>query len=96
MHNKSIEIDYDPVKNIANIEKHGVSFYAVINFEFDTALNAIDERYDYGEIRFRSLGFIRNRLYHLVYTLRNEGKIVRIISLRKANNREQKHYATYS
>jgi len=53
-------------------------------FEFE------DERKDYGEARTICIGFLRGRMVVLVYSTRGAGR--RIISMRKANEREQKIY----
>jgi uncharacterized DUF497 family protein len=45
---------------------------------------------DYGEPRVVSAGYISGRLHLVVWTAR--GDIKRIISLRKANDREEKAY----
>ena len=50
----------------------------------------VDDRQDYGETRIILLGIINNRVLCIVYTLR--GSICRIISARRANQREQKTY----
>jgi uncharacterized DUF497 family protein len=42
-------------------------------------------------VRFNALGYIDNRLYHMTFTPR--GGAMRVISLRKANNREVRKYA---
>jgi len=52
-----------------------------------------DVRNDYQEVRFQAIGFIGDRLHVLVFTPR--GKVTRVISLRKANRREERHYANY-
>lgn len=49
-----------------------------------------DDRKDYGERRYRALGFIGDRLHAVVFTPR-AGK-VHVISLRRANKREVKQY----
>jgi len=85
-----MEITYDPNKDAANQQKHGVSLADAAQIEWDTALERLDDRNDYGEDRYQALGFIANRLYCVVYVEREEGR--RIISLRKANNREYKEY----
>ncbi len=46
-----MKIEYDPNKNKANIKKHGVSFEMVHYFDFDTAIYALDTRFEYGENR---------------------------------------------
>ena len=85
-----MEIEFDPIKDEANIEKHGVSL-AAHGFDFDTALISEDDRYDYGEVRLRAVGFVGARLHILIFTAR--GQALRAISFRKANAREEKEYA---
>ena len=50
-----------------------------------------DRRHDYGEQRFEAVGYIRLRVFVLVFCVREEG--LRVISLRKANRREVVRYA---
>ncbi len=78
-------------KNRANIAKHGINFNLAEHFEWDSALETIDNRKDYGEERWISLGLIKNRLYVMIYVYRQN--YIRIISLRKANKREREFYA---
>ena len=59
-------------------------------FDGDT-LTVEDDRRDYGETRFITIGFLQERMVVVVWTAR--GPIRRIISLRKANDREQALYA---
>ena len=59
-------------------------------FDFETAIFAVDNRRDYDEIRFRALGYIGDRLHALVFVEIPDG--IRIISFRKANKREVTHY----
>ncbi len=80
-----MDIDFDPVKDRINQEKHGIGFDRVEDFDFDTAVFEVDPRH-YTETRYRAIGWIGDRLYMLVYTIRS-GRI-RVISLRKANKRE--------
>ena len=56
----------------------------------DTAIETIDDRYDYGETRWVTIGFINRKLHVMVYTIRRNS--IRIISLRKANRRESHYY----
>ncbi len=81
---------WDEEKRRANFEKHGVDFESIDAFEWDTASIVVDERRDYGELRFIAIGFIRGRLHVLVYTRRKNE--VRVIGLRKANRREVRRY----
>jgi len=81
---------WDETKRAANLTKHGVDFALAEGFDWDTALTSVDERQSYGEHRCVSVGFIGDRLYVMVWTPRDHG--VRIIGLRKANEREQRRY----
>jgi uncharacterized DUF497 family protein len=85
-----MKTSFDPDKNRLNVIKHGISFDDVAEFVWETAVVSKDQRNDYGEERRVALGFIENRLHVLVYTVRID--CLRIISLRKANKREQKIY----
>lgn len=49
-----------------------------------------DTRFNYGEPRFITFGMLEKRLIVIAHTPR--GHKTRIISMRKANNREQKIY----
>lgn len=84
-------VAFDPAKNDRNIELRGISFERASEFEFATAWIVVDDRKDYGEIRYRAMGFLDARLHALVFTETANG--IRVISLRKANKREEKGYA---
>jgi uncharacterized protein len=85
-----VPISFDPKKNERSIAERGLSFDLVEEFEWDSALVVEDSRKDYGERRFQGLGLIDGRLHALVFTPR-AGR-VHVISLRKANRREVRHY----
>jgi uncharacterized DUF497 family protein len=74
-----------------NLQKHGVSFDdALYVFADPFRLDAPDFRMDCGEARRLTMGQIDGRLFVVAYTIR--GDVVRLISARKANGREQKGY----
>ncbi|MFC4521868.1 BrnT family toxin [Cupriavidus pinatubonensis] len=81
---------YDPAKDVANKIKHGVSLALAIGIDWTAVWCAPDSRRDYGELREIRYAPINSRLYCVVFTQR--GDIVRVISLRKANNREIERY----
>jgi uncharacterized protein len=85
-----MKIEFDPTKNSQNIHERGLSFEQAHEFNFESALFEVDDRKDYGEIRFRAFGYFEQRLHTLVFTAIKGG--IRVISFRKANNREVKHY----
>jgi|1185.fasta_scaffold1233699_2 uncharacterized DUF497 family protein len=82
---------WDEAKRRSNVAKHGVDLAEAELFEFETAL-VEDDRDAEGEQRFRAVGFIGDRLYFLVYTLR-EDEEVHAVSLRPATPKERKRYA---
>ncbi len=85
-----MQITYDPSKDARNVEERGLPFALVRDFEWSTALIVEDDRFDYGECRYRAMGYIGVRLHVVVFTPR--GDAVHVISLRKANKREVKNY----
>jgi uncharacterized DUF497 family protein len=85
-----MQIEFDPVKDERNIRERGLSFERAAEFDFETAFYAVDSRCDYGETRARALGYLGARLHALVYVGIPQG--IRIISLRKANQREVARY----
>ena len=62
-----MNIEFDPVKDVVNQTKHGVSLSVADELDCEVALLWIDDRFEQGEMR-------------------------RVISLRRANRREVKHY----
>ena len=87
---RRMKTEYDPQKDAINRAKHGVSLALAQHMDLAAAFIEPDQRFSYGEDRFQALGPINGRLHLLAYTMR--GGTVRAISLRKANNRERKHY----
>lgn len=81
---------WDEGKRQANLAKHGVDFARVAEFDWASATVEPDERQDYGELRLKALGRIGGRLYVMAFT-RRQGE-TRVISLRKANKREQRYW----
>lgn len=86
-----MKFDFDLQKNAANMSKHGLSFDMVPLLDWQFALIGEDDRRDYGEVRFTALvpdG--APRLFAVCYTLRQD--TMRVISFRKANDREIKRW----
>ena len=80
--------EWDEAKSMETLEKRGVDFASVENFDWDGALHRRSDRG--GEMRWASIGLIGDRLYHVVWTVRSGN--IRIISLRKANAGESREY----
>jgi hypothetical protein len=86
-----MEVSYDHRKDASNQAKHGVSLALSVILEWETLLAMPDRRHDYGEPRQIGYLLMGERLYCVVFT--DRGTTRRIISLRKANNREKALYA---
>ena len=83
--------EWDEQKAERNQAKHSVSFeFATRAFDDENRVTVIDNRRDYGETRYITLAKIDNRLYVVAFTLRSS--IIRLISARKASNKEAKRY----
>jgi uncharacterized DUF497 family protein len=92
VHNKIVRVEFDPAKDDANRAKHGVSLAEASDFDWDTALEREDDRFDYGELRFVAIGQIRAKLYVMVFTEGSDNDSIRVISLRPAEKHEMRFY----
>ncbi|MBO9535326.1 BrnT family toxin [Herbaspirillum sp.] len=86
-----MRIAFNPAKDAINLAKHGISLAAATRIEWDTLYAVPDTRQTYGEERMIGIGYIGLRLFVVVYVDRDDRR--RIISLRKANRREENRYA---
>lgn len=86
-----VEYVFDPAKDRLNRAKHGVSLALAEVLFLGPFVAVTDDRFDYGEVRQVAFGFINHRLFVCVYSDRSGER--RVISLRKANQREVRHYA---
>jgi uncharacterized protein len=87
-----VDILFDPAKDRANRKKHGVSLGVAAHFDWATALEREDDRFDYGEVRYVALGYIESRLYVLVFAEVADAQSIRVISLRPAEKHEVRFY----
>jgi hypothetical protein len=85
-----VRITFDPVKDAANVAKHGLSLAVAADLEWGAAVVWEDCRRDYGEVRYVALVPRGQRLLFVAYAQR--GGQMRIISLPKANLREIDRY----
>lgn len=85
-----MEYEWDENKRLINLRRHGIDFADVWRvFENETATQP-DERFNYDEIRYLSLGFLFGEVVAVSHTETDE--ITRIISVRKAEKYEQDKY----
>ena len=87
----AVEFEWDDAKSDACFAERGFDFaYAMQVFLDPDRLVEADNRFDYGEPRYRVLGQIEGRVFLVVYTPR--GEAFRLISARKANAKEVARY----
>jgi uncharacterized DUF497 family protein len=83
---------FDVNKNETNLAKHGLDLSLAVSMNWETALIWQDQRKNYAEVRNCSLLTLGQRVYFVAFVDRELER--RIISLRKANLREAKHYVS--
>ena len=81
-------IEYDPEKDLANRQKHGLSLARAKDMDILAILE--DDRNAYGEVRYRAWGLIDEQPHCLAFTYR-DGHL-RAISLRRAHRKEFERY----
>jgi len=86
--------EWDESKNAANQRKHGVSFQEARSVFLDgNAQDAVDSDHSHEEDRFILVGMSdRSRVLLVSYCYRSEYSILRIISARKLNKKEEAQY----
>jgi uncharacterized protein len=89
-----VNFEWDSDKAARNLRKHRVSFEDAARVFLDPCrIESFDGREDYGEDRWRTVGFVEPALLVVVYTVRGEGgEVLRIISARKADANERTQY----
>ncbi len=85
-----MDLEWDEKKRRLNLANHGLDFSVADKFDFDNATYIPDERKDYGEARIIATSYLGDRICVLCFTMRNG--TLRIISFRKANDREKRTY----
>ena len=85
-----MKIEFDPAKDATNQTKHGVSLSMAGELNWEAALVWVDGRFEYKETRMIALAPKTEILYYVAFV--DRGEVRRVISLRRANRREVKHY----
>ena len=81
---------WDEAKRRANLRKHGIDFADAGKIFRGLTFTAEDDREDYGEQRFLTLGLLEDQVVSVAHTERGED--IRIISIRKATKHETRFY----
>jgi uncharacterized DUF497 family protein len=81
---------WDEVKRLTNIKDHGIDFADLEPLFEGVTIIMLDDRFDYGEERFVTLGLLNGIVLVVVHTETDE--VIRLISARKATRYEEKSY----
>ena len=82
-----MKITFDPSKRAVTLQQRGLDMARAADVFEGSTLSVEDNRIDYGETRWITIGHLDRRMVVLVWTERPGER--RIISMRKANEREQ-------
>lgn len=85
-----MEFEWDEDKRLANVRKHGIDFLDVVTVFEGDIVTIEDDRFDYDEQRFLTLGLFKGRVVVIVHIEKEE--LTRIISVRKATKNEERNY----
>ena len=85
-----IEFDWDEAKRKANLRKHGIDFVGIEKVFEGTTITFADNRFDYGEDRFLTIGSLEGIVVAVAHTESDER--IRIISVRRASRNEEENY----
>ena len=86
-----LKVSYDAAKNAGNVSFWGLPFDRAAEFGWSEAILLEDTRKSYPERRYIAVGFLDGRLHVLCFSETEDG--IRVISFRKANEREIKRHA---
>ena len=86
-----MSLEWDEGKRTRTLALRGLDFADIASADWANAFTVEDTRNDYPEPRFVTMAPIRGRLCVFAWCWR--GAVLRVISLRKANDRERKRYA---
>jgi len=86
-----MNFEWDQYKNRINITKHGIDFSDIYRVFEGPMVARIDEREEYGELRWIGTGYLINNVVVVVY-LEIDDDAIRVISARKALKHERKEF----
>jgi uncharacterized protein len=85
-----MKITFDPAKRAHTLKERDLDFEDCVEVFAGPTMNITDNRRDYGEPRTITVGLLNGRMVVVVWTPRDDGR--RIISMRKANDREETRF----
>jgi uncharacterized DUF497 family protein len=86
-----VNVEWDEHKRRTNVAKHGLDFVDAERVFHSPLLMDIDDRMEYGEVRWLAYGLLDLRVVVIIYT-EPDSETVRVISMRKAMSAERDYY----
>ena len=88
----AVRITFDPQKRLKTLSERGIDFAVDAEKVFAGNHRTIpDDRFDYGEVRLSTIGWIEDRMAIVIWTSRPTGR--HIISMRFCHEREIKKFS---
>lgn len=85
-----MHFEWNEAKRLGNIRKHGIDFVDCPAIFAGPTVTTLDDRIDYGEARYMTLGLLSRQIVAIAHTETTDH--IRIISARKATRHEQTYF----
>ncbi|WP_445191955.1 BrnT family toxin [Sphingomonas sp. Tas61C01] len=82
-----MEVSFDPEKRAATLLERSLDFADAVTVFDGPVFEFEDDRFDYAEPRYSTVGMLDGRMVVVIWTEAEGGR--RVISMRNANEREQ-------
>lgn len=85
-----MRFEWDEAKRLSNLRRHLFDFADAENVIAGETSSSLDDRFDYGEIRWLTFGMLNGKVVAIAHTATD--KVIRIISMGKALKNEEESY----
>jgi hypothetical protein len=85
-----MKITFDPSKRDLTLKHRALDFARASEVFAGRTITVLDDRFDYGEARFITAGYLGNRMVVVVWTARGESR--HVISMRHCHAKEEKYW----
>jgi uncharacterized DUF497 family protein len=85
-----MKVTFDPAKRDLTLKDRGLDFARADEIFAGKTITVMDDRFDYGEVRFLTVGEFEDRLVITVWTQRGDAR--HIISMRHCHAKEERNW----